>query len=162
MDLAVAQSLYVVHLAPQMSAEEAEAKEVRRRNRQLRDEMRRSARAAGASPATMKQLGDPRAGLSRTGWQGKVCLCGCPAPLHCCFIATLGGGLTADFADLCSGLCSIAEPKKGNKIDPFAPLVADPNSIPAEEDPQMREVYMLQQRRLHARLSCLMHSSFPA
>lgn len=46
-------------------------------------------------------------------------------------------------ADLCSGVCSAAEPKKGNKIDPFAPLVADPNSIPSEEDPQMREVCML-------------------
>ena len=47
-----------------------------------------------------------------------------------------------------------AEPKKGNKVDPFAPLVADPNSVPAEEDPQMKEVRVLQWQRPPAGRSC--------
>ena len=156
------QWLSAVHRTPQMSAEEAEAKEVRRRNRQLRDEMRRSARAAGASPATMKKLGEPWAGLWRSERQSLQTLHGCLAPLHCCSAATLGRGLTSVHADLRSALASTAEPKKGNKIDPFAPLVADPNSIPSEEDPQMREVCMLWRRRLHACLPCPIHLPIPA
>jgi hypothetical protein len=69
-----------------MSAEEAEAKEVRRRNRQLRDEMRRSARAAGASPATMKQLGGSRLAQAHRAADSAALalLLGAIAQLLCC------------------------------------------------------------------------------
>lgn len=49
--------LITAHLPPQMSQEEMEAREVKQKSRELRDEMRRGARAAGASPATMRRLG---------------------------------------------------------------------------------------------------------
>lgn len=38
--------------------EEAEFRANERKNRELRDEMRRGARQAGASPATMRKLGE--------------------------------------------------------------------------------------------------------
>ena len=55
---------YVLSHHAQLSSEVKEANEVRRRNRELRDEMRRNARAAGASPSTMRRLGEPW-GLAR-------------------------------------------------------------------------------------------------
>lgn len=42
----------------------------------------------------------------------------------------------------CTATAAAAEPKKGKKVDPFAPLVADPNSIPPPDDVEVNEVML--------------------